>query len=150
MFERPDHRLSLLAVLLLFTGMLAACVSEYRPNPNFAGCHNRSVDVYFEEWNSELNTHSRALLRTLQESLRPCHINGVRIVGMADAVGDSEANIEVSRKRSELIARFLQDGGWRRSKFDVVAIGERGAVVNGSEKLMRRRATVSVSASAPH
>jgi outer membrane protein OmpA-like peptidoglycan-associated protein len=81
--------------------------------------------------------------------LAGCRIEHVRIVGLADATGDEQANIEVSEKRTRSIADALEAGGWPRSQFELVAVGERGAVVNGIEAPMRRRANISVKASAP-
>jgi peptidoglycan-associated lipoprotein len=144
-------------------GLSAACVSTDRPDeppppvglaaaPSLAdpaNCRDGSIDIYFNQWEYELNSFSREVLTKAQGSLAGCRIEHVRIVGLADATGDERANIEVSVKRTRSIADALEAGGWPRSQFELVAVGERGAVVNGVEAPMRRRANISVKASAP-
>jgi peptidoglycan-associated lipoprotein len=123
----------------------AAALSPADP----ASCRDGSIDIYFNQWEYELNSFSREVLTKAQASLAGCKIEHVRIVGLADATGDEEANIEVSQKRIQTIAQALEAGGWSRSEFELVAVGERGAVANGVEAPMRRRANISVKASAP-
>jgi outer membrane protein OmpA-like peptidoglycan-associated protein len=141
----------------------AACVSPGKPDSapplarttaalspaDPANCRDGSIDIYFNQWEYELNSFSREVLTKAQGSLAGCRIEHVRIVGLADATGDEEANIEVSQKRTQSIAEALEAGGWSRSQFELVAVGERGAVVDGVEAPMRRRANISVKASAP-
>jgi outer membrane protein OmpA-like peptidoglycan-associated protein len=142
---------------------IAACTSTDKPDavpppvgssatlspPDAVNCRDGSIDIYFNQWEYELNSFSREVLTKAQGSLAGCKIEHVRIVGLADATGDEQANIEVSEKRTQSIAEALVAGGWSRSQFELVAVGERGAVVNGVEAPMRRRANISVKASAP-
>ena len=143
--------------------LIAACTSSGKPDAvpppvgsaaslspaDAANCRDGSVDIYFNQWEYELNSFSREVLTRAQGSLAGCRIEHVRIVGLADATGDEQANIEVSEKRTQSIADALEAGGWSRSQFELVAVGERGAIVNGVEAPMRRRANISVKASAP-
>ena len=142
---------------------LAACVSSGKPDAvpppvataaalspaDPAACRDGSIDIYFNQWEYELNSFSREVLTRAQGSLAGCRIEHVRIVGLADATGDEQANIEVSQKRTQSIADALEAGGWSRSQFELVAVGVRGAVLAGIEAPMRRRANISVKASAP-
>src|SRR5262245_33828508 len=59
-------------------------------------CPSGSFDVYFSEWEADLNDASRALLASAQEKLAGCVIEHVSIVGMADASGDYNSNLEIS------------------------------------------------------
>jgi outer membrane protein OmpA-like peptidoglycan-associated protein len=114
-----------------------------------SNCRSGSIDVYFNQWEYELNSFSRDVIARGQQLLAGCRIDHVRIVGLADATGDEQANLEVSEKRVKSIAAALEAGGWPSSGFELVALGERGAVVNGVEAPMRRRANISVQASPP-
>lgn len=114
-----------------------------------AACVTGSIDIYFNQWESELNDFSRDVIATAQHKMQGCVIEHVRIVGMADATGSDAANMEVSAKRAEAIADALAAGGWPRNRFDVRAAGEEGALVNGVNAPMRRRANVSVESRAP-
>ena len=143
--------------------LIASCTSSEKPDAaapptgstatasptGAANCRDGSIDIYFNQWEYELNSFSKEVLTRAQGSLAGCRIEHVRIVGLADATGDEQANIEVSEKRTRSIADALEAGGWPRSQFELVAVGERGAVVNGIEAPMRRRANISVKASAP-
>jgi len=115
-----------------------------------SACNDGSIDIYFNQWEYELNTFSREVLTKAQASLAGCRIEHVRIIGLADATaGDEQASLEVSQKRAQTIADALEAGGWSRSSFELIAIGGRGAVVDGVDTPMRRRANISVKASAP-
>lgn len=143
--------------------LAAACTSTGKPDAvpppvastatlspaDATSCRDGSIDIYFNQWEYELNSFSREVLTKAQGSLAGCKIEHVRIVGLADATGDEQANIEVSEKRTQSIAQALEAGGWSRSHFELVAVGERGAIVNGVEAPMRRRANISVKATAP-
>lgn len=156
-------KLSPFFISAIAAALAAACVSTNRPDEppppigvsaapspaDPANCRDGSIDIYFNQWEYELNSFSREVLTKAQGSLAGCRIQHVRIVGLADATGDEQANIEVSEKRTKSIADALEAGGWSRSQFELIAVGERGAVVNGVEAPMRRRANISVKASAP-
>jgi outer membrane protein OmpA-like peptidoglycan-associated protein len=153
----------LLAAIAAAGFSAAGCVSSNTPDAvpppvgssatlspaDAANCRDGSIDIYFNQWEYELNSFSRDVLTRAQGSLAGCRIEHVRIVGLADATGDEQANIEVSQKRTQSIADALEAGGWSRSQFELVAVGKRGAVVDGVEAPMRRRANISVKASAP-
>ena len=115
-----------------------------------SACKDGSIDIYFNQWEYELNSFSKEVLTRAQASLAGCKIEHVRIIGLADATaGDEQASLEVSQKRTQTIADALEAGGWSRSQFELVAFGGRGAVVDGANAPMRRRANISVKASAP-
>jgi outer membrane protein OmpA-like peptidoglycan-associated protein len=153
----------LVCIAITAAALVVACSSSGKPDAvpppvgsaaalspaGAANCRDGSIDIYFNQWEYELNSFSREVLTKAQASLAGCSIEHVRIVGLADATGDEEANIEISQKRTQTIADALEARGWSRAQFELIAIGERGAVVNGVEAPMRRRANVSVKASAP-
>ncbi|HEX5008257.1 MAG TPA: OmpA family protein [Hyphomonadaceae bacterium] len=128
------------------TSFSAAAISPV----DASSCRDGSIDIYFNQWEYELNSFSREVLTKAQASLAGCRIEHVLIIGLADATaGDEQASLEVSQKRAQTIADALEAGGWSRSQFELVAIGGRGAVVDGVNAPMRRRANVSVKVSTP-
>jgi len=70
----------------------------------------------------------------------------VRIVGLAGARGDETDNMNVSMARAEAIAAALEAGGWPADNFELVAMGEANATVDGVARPMRRRAHIIVQA----
>lgn len=133
---------SLAAALTIFT------LSPAAAQP--AVCVNRDFNVYFDEWKSDLTPEAREALALVQRDLQGCIIGRVRIVGLAGARGDDADNLTVSMARAETIAAALAEGGWPTDHFELVALGEQNAVnAEGDARPMRRRATVSVQATAP-
>jgi outer membrane protein OmpA-like peptidoglycan-associated protein len=112
-------------------------------------CTSGSFDIYFSEWDASLSEASREMLATAQKKYDGCVIEHVRIVGMADASGDYNANMEISDRRARVVADALNRGGWPSSTFDVRSAGQEGATVDGVEQPMRRLARVTVAARAP-
>jgi outer membrane protein OmpA-like peptidoglycan-associated protein len=109
-------------------------------------CGNREFNVYFDEWKAELTQDARDAIATVQRDLQGCAIQHVRIVGLAGARGGEVDNLNVSMARAEAIARTLEEGGWPADHFELAALGEAGATVDGVARPMRRRARVIVTA----
>jgi peptidoglycan-associated lipoprotein len=139
----------------ILCALLGACASTKEakvaaPAPALTHCGPQQMVFYFGSWDTTLNDLSQKEITLVQKKLAGCSIDAVRIVGMAGAPGDEEANMEVSRKRAETVADALAAGGWPRDRFAIEVRGEAGATTSdGLDKPMRRRAEVSVAASAP-
>jgi len=112
-----------------------------------AACEDKQFEVYFDEWQSELTQDARDAIALMQRDLDGCSIDHVRIVGLAGARGDEIDNLNVSMARAEAIADVLEEGGWPAQRFEIIAVGELGATVDGVALPMRRRAQISVEAS---
>lgn len=142
--------------LAVLCALLGACASSEKTKvatPVSAAtshCSAQQMVFYFGSWETALNDIGQKEIALVQSKLAGCSIDAVRIVGMAGAPGDVAANMEVSRKRAETVADALAAGGWPRDRFAIEVRGEDGATTSdGLEKPMRRRAEVSVAASAP-
>jgi outer membrane protein OmpA-like peptidoglycan-associated protein len=112
-------------------------------------CATTEFNVYFEEWKSDLSADARDTITMVQRELQGCTIERVRIIGLAGARGNEDANLNVSMERAQTIAAALEQGGWPKDTFEIAAIGEAGATVDDVTRPMRRRAHVMVDASAP-
>lgn len=135
---------------------LSACASSQdsaQRDPNFdpAACYQRIFSVYFESMQQEMSQEAAEAVDAVENSLRGCRIDHVRIVGLAGAPGDDEENLELSQQRAEIVADYLEaTTDWPRSRFELIARGEEGAInEEGLQRPMRRRAVVRVQASAP-
>jgi outer membrane protein OmpA-like peptidoglycan-associated protein len=145
-------------ILVSALALTAAACAHKKEEPSAAAarkpfdptaCQAGTFSVYFEPWQAELSPEAKAQIKAAQDALVGCKIQHVRIVGLADAVGDKASNQKVSQARANTIATALETGGWSRAQFEVLAYGEKGAKKKGIEKPMRRRASVTVQASAP-
>ena len=140
---------------VILCAFLGACASPTAskvaaPSTTLTNCMPQKMVFYFGSWETALNELSQKEIRMVQSKLTGCSIDSVQIIGMAGAPGDVEANMDVSRKRAEIVADALAAGGWPRDRFTIEVHGEEGSTTaDGLIKPMRRRAEVSVAASAP-
>ena len=64
-----------------------------------SGCQSGRFDVYFVENQARLTDAAQLLLNTAAEKARQCRVAKVRVLGLADAAGASEANMTLSQQR---------------------------------------------------
>lgn len=137
---------------------LAACstsngdTATAAPAFNPAACTPRDFVIYFEEGASELTEEARRIIDLQAREIRGCHIDGVRIIGLADQdEGNAESARALSVRRVEVLMEYLaQRAGWPRSRFELLATGARGAVTpEGLDVPVRNRARIIAAARAP-
>jgi len=130
---------------------LAGCASSEGPwrtlrKPVAAAppaCADFQSSVYFEQDSAELTKEARMLLDTARTQARGCAVKSVRVVGLADAVGTSEANLVLSRRRAATVTSALAKVGFAKVEIDAVAVGDAGSVAaSGATAPLRRRADI--------
>jgi outer membrane protein OmpA-like peptidoglycan-associated protein len=137
--------------------VLAACASttnEDAPASAFdaAACTQRDFTIYFDEGSQALTEEARRVIDLEARTIRGCRIDSVRIIGLSDQdEGNAETTRQLSVERAEVLADYLaQRAGWPRSRFELLATGERGAVnAEGLDVPVRNRARIIVAAAAP-
>jgi outer membrane protein OmpA-like peptidoglycan-associated protein len=111
-------------------------------------CVDQTVQVYFEAWSAELTREGRLVIDTAAQGVRACRVTSVEVLGLADAVGAPEPNLELSRKRATAVSKALAAAGLPAAEFKVAAAGQAGAVTaNGAAAPLRRRVDVTVHVS---
>ena len=106
-------------------------------------CADFQSSVYFEQDSADLTKEARMILASAQTQSRGCAVKSVRVVGLADAVGTSEANLVLSRRRAEAVSSALAKVGFSKVEIDRVAVGDAGAVsASGAAAPLRRRADI--------
>jgi outer membrane protein OmpA-like peptidoglycan-associated protein len=106
-------------------------------------CGDRTVQVYFEPQSSDLTKEGRDVIAAAAQAARSCRVAGVEVVGLTDAQGAPEANLELSKKRAASVAAELRADGLPAAEFKVAAAGQTGAVTaDGKAAPMRRRADI--------
>lgn len=139
---------------LLSAALLSACATGptgraaiERP---VASCQPTSVSLYFEQNSTDVTREAAAVLRSAEARTRGCRIDGVRVVGLADAVGTSADNLALSKARATAVTRALLRAGLPAAEFDVAAAGDAGALNRQGEAApLRRRVDVIIAVSSP-
>lgn len=106
-------------------------------------CADFQSSVYFEQDSANLTKEAKMVLASAQTQARGCAVKSVRVVGLADAVGTSEANLILSRRRAATVTSALGRVGFNKVDIDAVAAGDAGAVAaSGASAPLRRRADI--------
>lgn len=106
-------------------------------------CGDFQSSVYFEQDSAALTREARMVLSGAQAQARGCLVKSVRVIGLADAVGTSDANLALSRRRAETVTSALAKVGFGKVDIDAAAVGDAGAVAaSGATAPLRRRADI--------
>lgn len=106
-------------------------------------CQDFSISIYFDAGSARLTSEAEQLLRMAGRRTATCAVGGVQVVGLADAPGDPEANLELSRRRAATVTAALARRRFANVSFDVSAGGDVGAQTpSGAARPLRRRADV--------
>lgn len=110
-------------------------------------CTPQRFDVYFRDSEAGLTDAARHAISLTATQLQACEIRKVSVIGLADARGGAEANLNLSERRALAVAEALQAAGWPSPVFSLVVAGESGATTAvGANEPMRRRTEVLVDA----
>jgi outer membrane protein OmpA-like peptidoglycan-associated protein len=113
-------------------------------------CQDVTIPIYFEPDVSDLTPEGRRVLAAEAQAAKGCRVERVHVIGLADAVGDPAANLELSKRRAASVADAILKAGLPAAEFEVTAAGQAGAVTEGGEmRPVRRRADVTLKLSKP-
>ena len=106
-------------------------------------CAGFTSSIYFDRDSAALTPEAQRVLVNARAQARGCAIRAVRVVGLADAVGASEANLALSKRRAQAVTRALAAQGFGQAAFDLAAVGDAGAEgPSGAAAPLRRRANI--------
>lgn len=148
-------RISTIIAIAVGAGLaLSGCATPSNPRDKIVkatlACEDLTVQIYFEPDSAEVTTEGQAVLNQAAVQAKPCKVDRVRVVGLADAVGAPAANLEISKQRAGSVTRALNSTGLPTPEFDLAAAGQTGAVTaEGDARVMRRRADVTIELSNP-
>ena len=112
-----------------------------------SNCMPQQFEIYFSESEARLTESARQAIGMTAAQLQGCEIKSVRVLGLASATGDSQANTELSERRAVAVQDALVAAGWPSPAFSVEAVGDAGAVnADGTTQPLRRRTEVVVDA----
>ncbi|MBO9710913.1 MAG: OmpA family protein [Caulobacter sp.] len=113
-------------------------------------CQDFSVQIYFDRDSAVITDEARQVLKDAGAMTKGCKIKSVNVLGLADAKGAPDANLELSKKRAGAVARALGKAGVRNVEFDLGAAGDAGAVTgSGEARPLRRQADVRFDLDGP-
>lgn len=110
-----------------------------------ARCSDQSVAIYFDPDSAELTLESEAVIKQASASARGCKVERVEVLGLADAAGAPEANLELSKRRAQSVTAALATAGLPSAEFHLAAAGDAGATTpDGAARPLRRRVDVTL------
>src|SRR5688572_2848362 len=110
-----------------------------------SSCVDQTVPIYFETGVAEVPADGRRVLQDAAARARGCTVKSVSVIGLADAPGAPQANLDLSRRRVQAVAAILGSLGLPAADFDAAAVGAAGAVTpDGRADPLRRRAEITL------
>jgi len=148
-----DRRITVVGAAIL-AGLSTACANmpggRAAIETPLAFCQPITVSLYFDQNSAEVTDEARAVLRAAGARATGCQIDGVRVVGLADAPGAPGANLALSEARAAAVTTALEAVGLRNAAFEVAAVGAAGSTTpGGAAAPLRRRADVAIALSIP-
>ena len=108
-------------------------------------CADQTVQIYFEPRSAEVTPEGRSVIDAAAAALRTCHVRAVEVLGLADAAGAPQANLELSQARALSVSSALAAAGLPAAEFQLAAAGQQGAVTaDGKTAPLRRRVDVTL------
>lgn len=128
--------------------MGAAACASLQPHPVAlvtapSSCQDFTASLYFDRDSDSLTREARAVLRGAKAQAGHCVVEGVEVLGLADAVGAQDANLILSRKRAHAVSHALTELGFPDAKISAVAMGEAGSLTPDGVAPLHRRADVT-------
>ncbi|HEX2558892.1 OmpA family protein [Phenylobacterium sp.] len=105
-------------------------------------CEETAVQVYFDAGSHELTDESRTMLAQAASETAGCAVDRVVVMGLADAEGGPNANLELSKRRAQAVTAALAAVKLPAAEFRLAAAGEAGAVTAAGTEPLRRRVDV--------
>lgn len=140
------NRLSRLTLLGIVALMLGGCgtLAGFGRARTPRTCQDVTVSIYFQRDSAVVTREARAVLKGVGDRARGCALGRVEVTGLADAAGDPDANLALSRRRADAVRAAVERLGFVTVDFQLGAVGERGAVTSsGDARPLRRRADVT-------
>jgi outer membrane protein OmpA-like peptidoglycan-associated protein len=152
------RRVELTAIGVVVAAGLAAGCASHSPWPKSRSqivttapaCEDFAVQIYFERDSAEVTNEAKSVLKSAEGLTKGCAVGSVRVLGLADAVGAKDLNLELSKRRATAVTDALAKVGFRNVEFDVAAAGDTGSITgSGEARPLRRRADVQFHLTGP-
>ena len=146
-----DRRWAAAATGLALCACLAGCTTVRNARDRIvkpqAHCQDVTVQIYFEAGSAEVTREGRAVLRAAAGQAKGCKVDAISVLGLADAAGAPDANLELSKKRGDAVTAALSATGLPTTNLVITAVGQEGSVTRRGETPLRRRADLTLKLS---
>jgi peptidoglycan-associated lipoprotein len=106
-------------------------------------CVETTVPIYFDAGSAELTDESRTALAGAATETAGCRLERVAVIGLADAEGGAQENLELSKRRAAAVAEALAAVKLPAAEFRMAAAGEAFALTpTGAAEPLRRRVDI--------
>jgi len=108
-------------------------------------CAAQSYAVFFDTGSDDFDESAAGVLDNIASAYTGCDLAQLEILGYADSVGTSEANLKLSDERAEAVLDALEDRNVLATRVRIVPMGDRTAPVKGEANPFERRAVVRLN-----
>jgi len=106
-------------------------------------CQDQSLDIYFDPDSAEVTAEGRAIVSQAATVATGCAVDRVEVLGLADAVGGADVNMDLSKRRAQSVTAALAGAGLPAAEFRLAAAGQAGAITpRGDAQPLRRRVNI--------
>jgi len=107
--------------------------------------HDATVTLYFETGSDAVTDIGNQIVAATAQRLHTCTVSELRLLGLADATGSPQTNLDLSKRRADNVLAAFVKAGLPVPKYTLVAAGDKGAVnAQGAAEPVRRRVNVVV------
>lgn len=108
-------------------------------------CEPTTLQIYFDPNSAEVTPEGLAVIEQTARRARGCVVQSVKILGLADASGAPQANLDLSKRRAHAVIAALASSGLPAADFEAAGLGDEGAQEgDGSNAPLRRRVDVAL------
>lgn len=135
------------ALVLGLSAALGACAGLHSARDRIVrpaqSCVDQHVAIYFEPQSADIGKEGHAVIAAAAQTAKGCKVTSVEVLGLADATGAADANLELSKQRAQAVGAALAAAGLPAAEIKPTAAGQAGATTaDGKERPLRRRAEV--------
>jgi peptidoglycan-associated lipoprotein len=134
---------------LALAGAVAGCATSTPHHAPLiaspANCVDIRFPIYFEEGSAAVTHEAERLIIDAQRRAAGCGVTQIEVLGLADAPGTPQSNLELSQRRAEAVTDALGRHGFAKALVQQGAAGDVGATAaSGAARPVRRRANVTI------
>jgi len=125
---------------------LSACASMDKSDDMMMSemCEAKAMAVFFETGSATLDDDAEATLDMTAEAYEGCDLFEIEVVGYADSVGNSDANLNLSERRANMVLSELTDRGVTADRVNIVPMGEQTVLDDEEPDAFERRAVMTL------
>lgn len=138
------RKFATLATLTIGLGLSACATTTDDDMMLSEACEARAFAVFFNTGSDDLDNDAEATLNAVSRAYDDCDLFRIEVVGYADSVGNSDANLKLSADRANTVLDELNDRGVMADRVSIVPMGERTILDDEEPDAYERRAVMTL------